>query len=277
MPVLTPADLKFFDEQGYVLVPQAVPRENCEAVIDAIFAHVGLDRSQPDTWYNGKLDQSYGGMVQMFHHPSMYANRQHPRVYEAFCDILGDHRLAVWLDRVSFKLPVRPNFPAKNDNGFTHLDMTLNKDSTGPFPLALQGVLYLNDVTVDQGGFHCIPGFHRTLREWARSPMDQRCPEPPDFSKIEPTPIPGHAGDLLIWDQFLPHGNGRNTTRTPRFAQYISMHRRDRLKPDQLEKNRHVWSLSIPTFDASLPRENGGHPVELSPLGRKLVGVDAWD
>ena len=35
--------------------------------------------------------------------------------------------------------------------------------------------------------------------------------------------IPGRAGDLLIWHSGLLHGNGRNTSNRPRFAQYIAM------------------------------------------------------
>ena len=35
--VLTDDDLRFFDENGYVVVKDAVPPENLQAVVDAIF------------------------------------------------------------------------------------------------------------------------------------------------------------------------------------------------------------------------------------------------
>jgi hypothetical protein len=36
-------------------------------------------------------------------------------------------------------------------------------------------------------------------------------------------PYTGKAGDLVIWHQFLPHGNSRNESALPRLAQYIAM------------------------------------------------------
>jgi ectoine hydroxylase-related dioxygenase (phytanoyl-CoA dioxygenase family) len=37
--------------------------------------------------------------------------------------------------------------------------------------------------------------------------------------------VAGSAGDLVIWDSFLPHGNGLNTNGAgqPRLCQYVNM------------------------------------------------------
>lgn len=35
--------------------------------------------------------------------------------------------------------------------------------------------------------------------------------------------VPGKAGDLVIWNSLLPHGNAANTSARPRLAQYITM------------------------------------------------------
>ena len=44
MNVLTQADLDFFKENGYVVVPNAVPQENLDAAIAAIQANGTYDR-----------------------------------------------------------------------------------------------------------------------------------------------------------------------------------------------------------------------------------------
>jgi ectoine hydroxylase-related dioxygenase (phytanoyl-CoA dioxygenase family) len=35
--------------------------------------------------------------------------------------------------------------------------------------------------------------------------------------------VEGKAGDLVIWNSFLPHGTGPNTSDQPRLAQFITM------------------------------------------------------
>ena len=40
---------------------------------------------------------------------------------------------------------------------------------------------------------------------------------------LERKSIPGKAGDFLIWNVALLHGNGKNVANQPRLAQYISM------------------------------------------------------
>src|SRR5947209_9803089 len=97
MAVLSPEDRMFFEENGYVLVPDAVRRENLEAVIDAIWGFLGMDRGDSEDWY--REPHRTGGMVEMYQHPALWDNRQYPRVYEAFKEILGTERLWVSMDR----------------------------------------------------------------------------------------------------------------------------------------------------------------------------------
>src|SRR2546421_514088 len=51
MPILTDEDRQFFDDNGYLVVPDAVPAENCEAVVDALFDFLRMKRTEPDDWY----------------------------------------------------------------------------------------------------------------------------------------------------------------------------------------------------------------------------------
>jgi hypothetical protein len=279
VPLLSQRDLAFFAEQGYLHVEGVLPDANCRAVVDAMFEFLDMDPEKPEDWYRPPLKGGTGGMVEMYHHQSMWDNRQHPRVHQLFTDLLGTEKLLVTLDRVSFKLPENPQHPQFRDAGFLHLDNNPRDYIKDPNRLALQGVIYLTDTVADQGGFHCVPGFHKQNRAWAALPEAERPADPPDFSRITPTPILGRAGDMVIWDVLLPHGNGLNRTSRPRMAQYVLMQPVGVMKPGQLEDRVKRWRECLPTFSGD-PRkieETSGKPASLTPLGRKLLGLDPWE
>ena len=205
MEIVTSEEKKFFEENGYLLVKNVLPKENCEAVIEALFWFLGMDRDNPADWYREPLPK--GGMVEMYHHQTMWDNRQHPRMHQVFSELIGNENLWVTLDRVNLKPPYHPDHPEYDHHGFIHWDVdTSNLD----IPFWVQGVLYLEDTTAEMGGFQCVPGFHRNLKEWiAQQPAD-RNPRMPDLSRLpegmKVTPIPGEAGDLLIWNRLLEIG-----------------------------------------------------------------------
>ena len=171
MPIVTPEDRAFFQENGYLLVKNAVPKENCDRVIDAIFDFLGMDKNDPNDWY--RLPLTPGGMIEMYHHQSMWDNRQHPRMHQIFAELIGTEKLWVTFDRVNMKPPQHPDHPEYNHKGFTHWDVdTSNLD----IPFWVQGVLYLSDTDADMGGFQCVPGFHNDLPEWIKTQPADRNP-----------------------------------------------------------------------------------------------------
>jgi hypothetical protein len=124
-----------------------------------------------------------------------------------------------------------------NHEGFLHWDMDPTK---APEPL-YQGVLYLTDTSEEMGGFQCVPGSHRRLLEWQATHSPEEGAPPPGVSGrdwmmqrqhpikqwvmdgLEARSIAGKAGDFLIWNVALLHGNGKNVADRPRLAQYISL------------------------------------------------------
>lgn len=279
MPRLTAKDHEHFKRQGFLHVPGLVPRENCRAVVDAMFEFLGMAPNHPEDWYRPPLKGGKGGMVEFYHHQSLWNNRQLPGLYEVFSELLGETKLICTLDRVSFKLPENPKHPEFSENGFLHLDGTPKSFIGNPDRPALQGVIYLTDTSEDQGGFHCVPGFNRNIRAWAALPDAQRPADPPDFSKMKPTPIPGKAGDVIIWDVMLPHGSGPNRTTQPRLAQYVLMSSAVGLTPEDRAERVRRWRECLPTFSGD-PRkieETAGKPATLTPLGKRLLGLEEWE
>jgi hypothetical protein len=278
MPILSAADHAFFAGNGYVVVPKAVPPQNLDAAIDAIWQFLGMDRNDPADWY--REPHRHGGMVELYQHPALWANRQHPRVHQAFSEIWDTARLWVSMDRVSMKPPPHPEHPEYDHAGFIHWDCDT---SQRPVPFGVQGVLYLADTEADQGGFQCVPELFRRFEEWVETQPADRHPRFPDLAGFEVSPIPGKAGDLLIWHRLLPHGNGRNLSARPRLAQYITMYPAREDNEELRQKRIRMWRDRLPPGGDAFPgdprgwEQQYGQTAELSPLGRKLLGLDLWE
>lgn len=281
MPVLSADDRDFFEANGYVIVPEAVPPANLDAVIAALWEFLGMDPNDPQDWY--REPHRPGGMVEMYQHQALWDNRQYPRVHEAFTEILGTEKLWVSEDRVCMKPPQHPDHPEYDHKGFIHWD---TDTSRLPQPFRVQGVLCLTDTTEDMGGFQCVPGFHRVLAEWVRTQPADRNPRAPDLNALPPgmkvTPIPARAGDLIVWNTLLAHGNGHNVSPRPRLAQYISMSPArydDETRRQQRIarwRERRAPSAQWVGDDPRRFEELHGRTAELTPLGRKLLGLDPW-
>jgi hypothetical protein len=223
--VLNPDEMSFWEENGYVVLHDAVPADNCRAAVDAICRFLKMDLDEPDTWYNGT--QGHSIWIPLLHHPALEANRQSPRIHKAFAQLWGRTDLWVTIDQTGMNPPERPGwqFPGPR----LHWDVSLAQ----PIPFGTQGILYLADTAADQGAFCCVPGFHRKIDNWLGNLPAAGDPRQEDLSK-DAIPIAGKAGDMVIWHHALPHGSSPNRAKRPRIVQYIN------LRPSYWEKNP-VW------------------------------------
>ena len=135
MPVLSERDLAYWDEHGYVVVPNAVPGEQLTRLVEAIWDFLEMDPDSPDDWYkwapydrnDPQTPISAAGMVSMYQHQALWDNRQYPRVHQAFAQIFGSERLWVSLDRVNMKPPVRADRPEWGHTGMIHWDVDTSR------------------------------------------------------------------------------------------------------------------------------------------------------
>jgi ectoine hydroxylase-related dioxygenase (phytanoyl-CoA dioxygenase family) len=141
--------------------------------------------------------------------------------------------------------------------------------------------LYLTDTDLNQGGFQCVPGFHRTFSEWVKTQPADRNPRSPDLKGLEVKVVPGKAGDFLIWHRLLAHGNGHNTSNKPRLAQYITMSPANEKNEEAKQERIKSWQERRPT-----PRWPGDprdwehktqKTADLTDLGKKLLGLENWN
>ena len=212
-PVLGEADLKFWDENGYVIVPAVITPDEAQALADVVWRFVGADPDDPETW---RLTD-HGIMVQLFQHPALTPGRTSPRMRKAFAQIWGTADLWTSLDRVSFNPPVRPGveFPGPR----LHWDISL----VPPVVFQAQGMIYLTDTTAEQGAFEAVPGLHKRIDAWLEGLGEGVDPRRVDLS-ADARRIAAKAGDLIIWQSALAHGASPNTGDRPRLAQNVTQY-----------------------------------------------------
>ncbi|HVS92957.1 MAG TPA: phytanoyl-CoA dioxygenase family protein [Mucilaginibacter sp.] len=279
--VLSEDDWKFWIENGYVVIKQAVPRQQAERLAAYLWEYEDKDPNDIESWYkrpNVKMQMTElnnTGMVEIYNQQYMWDNRQFPRVHQAFADVWGTEKLWVTIDRANLNFPIRPGFEYK---GFIHWDYDPETK-----PVNVQGVLALADQTDESmGGFQCVPELYRTYDTWKLTQPADRDHYKPDTTGFKIEKLKLEAGDLLIFNSLEPHGIRANTSGNKvRIAQYISM------MPAQ-EDNEELRQWRINSWQGReamqgyafpgdpLEREKKNPVAELSSLGRKLLGLDKW-
>ena len=225
--VLGPDDYDFWEENGYVIIRNAVPKADCEAAIAVICNFLEIDRYDPSNWYNDHHAKK-GIMVQLFQHPVLQKNRNSYRIRKAYQELWKRNDVWVNTDRVGFNPPQTDSF--KFYGPFLHWDVSLQL----PIPFGTQGILYLADTAENQGAFTLVPGFQHKVESWLKNLPDGVNPRDQDLYALGAKPIAANAGDFILWHQALPHGSSPNTTALPRFVQYINY------EPSDLE-HAPVW------------------------------------
>ena len=286
MAVLSKEDWSFWQENGYVVIPNAVQQENLDRMVETIWQFLDMDPDDSETWYKYKPytrdDRSSpisgAGMVEMYQHQALWDNRQHPKIHQAFSEIWDDERLWVSIDRANMKPPARDDRPEWGHQGMIHWDVDTSEQ---PIRFGVQGVLYLTDTAENQGGFQCVPGFNNTFEEWVKTQPEDRNPHQPDLADLQVKSIVGKAGDLLIWHRLLAHGNGHNTSDKPRLAQYITMSPAPKDSEEARQGRIKAWQERRPLSNWPGDSRDWEHerqePAVLTELGRKLLGVDLWE
>lgn len=280
--VLSEEDWAFWIHNGYIVIKNAVPRQQAADTAAFLWEFEEKDPADPTTWYTApraemKMKElTNTGMVEVYNHQQLWNNRQAPRVYEAFTDIWGTDKLWVTIDRANLNFPIRPGFEYK---GFIHWDYDPETK-----PVNVQGVLALADQTDENmGGFQCIPELYRTYDTWKLSQPADRDHFKPDTTGFDIVKVKMEAGDLLIFNSLLPHGIRPNLSGDKvRIAQYISM------MPAE-EDNEPLRQWRIRSWHDRIAPEGYAFPGDprnweqtkydratLTPLGKKLLGLEPW-
>jgi Phytanoyl-CoA dioxygenase (PhyH) len=212
--VLTATDMAFWEENGYVIVRNAIPAGDCADSRAAVWDFLGMDENNPDSWYQ-TTDKLQGIMVQLYRHPALDKNRASPKIRRAFEQLWGRTDLLVTTDKTGFNPPEKANFTYRGTG--IHWDFSLAR----PIPFGVQGILYLTDTAANQGALTLAPGFHHKIDDWLAQLPAGANPRKQDLSKLGLVAIAANAGDLIIWHNSLPHDSSPNRADSPRIVQYL--------------------------------------------------------
>ena len=282
--VLSMEDWKFWKHNGYVIIKQAVPRDQAQRTAEILWEFDEKDPKNPETWYTSaraaiQMKELAGtGMVEVYNNQHLWNNRQTQKVYDAFVDIWGTEKLWVTIDRANLNFPIRPGHGYK---GFIHWDYDPETK-----PQNVQGVLALADQTdPEMGGFQCLPWLFRNYDTWKLSQPEDRNYFQPDVTGLEDeiVKVPLEAGDLLIFHSSEPHGiRPNNSVDKVRIAQYISM-----MPAQEDDETLRAWRIK--SWKDRIAPEGYAFPgdprnweqtkydrAELSDLGKKLLGLEKW-
>ena len=281
--VLSKADWAFWQQNGYVIVRQAVPAANVERLVELLWRFDEKDPNDASTWYAPQrrdhiMKELNGtGMLEIYNHQYLWDNRMQQRIYDAFVDIWDREELWVTIDRANLNPPKKLK---GNPNGFIHWDVDT---SITPPPIGVQGVLSLKKQDGDVGGFQCVPELFYGFDEWVKTQPADRDPMHPDMTGLKTVNIDMEPGDLMIFNSLLAHGVRPNHSDTRvRMAQYISMFpANEEDLVDRTERIRLWRELDSPKRDAfpGDPRDwekKNATTAKLSPLGEKLLGLKSW-
>jgi ectoine hydroxylase-related dioxygenase (phytanoyl-CoA dioxygenase family) len=284
--VLSESDWQDWITNGYVVVRQAVSREMAEAVDAMLWEFQEMDPADASTWYapqrreHKMKELNNTGMVEVYHAQSMWETRQCPRVYDAFVDIWDREDLWVAMDRANLNPPNKAARAEGRVDGFIHFDVDI---SQRPLPISVQGIISLRKQGGEIGGFQCVPSVFAEIESWWSKQPAGANPFKPDVTGHDIINIDLEVGDMLIFNSLLAHGVRPNISQdSVRMAQYVSMFPAD-FDNDRLRQARiRTWAERTHPIGDPFP----GDPreferthftvAELNPLGRKLLGLDAW-
>ena len=282
--VLSEEDWDFWIHNGYIVIRNAVSKEQAMQTADFLWEFEEKDQNDPESWYappraEMEMKELAGtGMVEVYNNQALWNNRQTQKVYDAFVDIWGTEKLWATIDRANLNFPIKPGFEYK---GFIHWDYDPETK-----PQNVQGVLALADQNdEDMGGFQCIPELYRTYDTWKLGQPEDRDRFQPDISGLEKhlVKVKLNAGDLLIFNSLQPHGIRPNLSKNKvRIAQYISMMPAEEENEDLKQWRINSWKNRIAPSGYAFPGDPRNFEqvkygtAVLNELGEKLLGLKKW-
>ena len=310
---LTAGELESFDRDGFVVVRSAISRALAREIEAHLYTQLGMDAATSESWYPPTDSRPLAGPQYNVSLPAtpVWARlqlelAQSPRLLGAYAQLWGTRRLWVLPSkRGSFKPPLRPGaVTAKHISAHGQVELPLGGRlpmhwdvagiESGAFDdpanqyFDLQSSLFVAASGSDGGGTCLVPGFHREWAAWIRtargrleiarmSHKDSRNhPRMRHVSNQIVTPA-GDAGDLLIWQNFLPHGSSANTSQAPRMRLGVTV--RPAPPPtatfdSAYSEQRATWAECLAA--AAQCREHGENGALLSEVGRRAIGLAGW-
>jgi hypothetical protein len=265
-------DVDFFREQGYLVVRGVLGPDEARHFGRLVMDLLPRDLHIPEYWDSvaGRIKPYYTPGNQTFDGPEFIPLYQHPTLYAIMAQLHGHPNLLVRDGSIGITIrnDAQTDGPMSQD---LHLDPAvpdIDDFLFTPEEVEIGGCYYLTDVEPDGGGIRVVPGGPRIVEQEARAAdrgrqLYDKWRQIPHLDTVEVT---GRAGDFVLMHHLMPHGASHNRRPITRLAQFLRYFRDD--QPYQLGER--------PGDPPAGKTYNDLQLAAMSPLGRKLFGVDPW-
>ncbi len=258
---------QFFRENGYVVMDHVSHVENRDTLVALM-----------DNVAKGTPQARRLGFMDLYHDNSLAQLRQDPALYQVFASIFGTEKLWVVFDRVMYwntgegEKPLPP-----------HVDQNPNQH---PSFFNVQAMLALRKMNEGTGTLAVVPQSHLSFhdyRQWTQP--DAGFVEYQGKETLPFVALRLQEGQIVIWDSRTTHSRYRGDPSGTRYAALISytpavsnqelIDLRLKYFREGIGWNNHDAGLRAtarPRYERSLRQKE----EKLTPLGRKLYGIDRW-
>lgn len=216
---LTPDQLTFWQENGYLAIENVIPPHEVEqlrAALDRLTAHAdGLTESTDRFKLQAFADDGGGRLVQQIAEPHELAPEwmalaRDPRILNPIEDLLGPNIL-LYYSMLMMK-PARQGFRAP-----WHQDFAFFVHDRAAL-VAVQ--LYLDDSTSENGCIHVAPGSHKLglLNHFRDGRFTEIVEGDTSAFDEQEVAVPLKAGGMALWHCLTLHSSPPNTSERPRRA-----------------------------------------------------------
>ncbi len=220
---LTPEQVQFYRENGYLLLKSVFSREEAQYLREeahaliARLAQIYSENGINATW--GSAREITDLPAQLLHchnaqyHSAAFARLMlDPRLTDRIADLIGEN-IQLHHTKLFIKPPEKgAPFPMHQDHPyFPHEKHTM-----------LAAIVHFDDAPVEKGCVRVVPGSHKL------GPLEHN-PEggwhlPVDRYPLESAvPVPAEAGDVVVFSYLTVHGSGVNTSNEARTTLLIQM------------------------------------------------------
>lgn len=263
---LTPEQVAFYQENGYLLVKGMFSKE--EAAAFRAEGHALIDRvnsvthSDP-TWRGAREVTAVETKLLHCHDVQFYSAAYSKlivddRLTEAASQIIGSPNVQLHHTKMFIKPPEKGSpFPMHQDQPFFPHD----NDSM------IAAIIHFDDAPEEKGCVRVVPGSHKLgpitdIEEGNHLPVDK-------YPIEAATSCPAEAGDVLFFSYLTIHGSGVNTSSEARTTLLVQM--RDPEDRPSIDTHRSrgqgMMLRGINPVNAFLPRETAGEEVTGTRMG----------
>lgn len=205
---LTPEQVAFFEENGYILVSGLVP----EAIVADAIAKLEIE-------------------IQKKYPTAFFGTHAASECYtETLCaaaaELGGEGDIKSYFPVLSSLAII--TYPSEGEWHWPgpHIDHAIRKDGfrTFPRPFRLASLFYLSEITQGGGGTVVWPGSHRKLEALAKSDPERYALMATLNQSInevdlgDPVELTAKPGDILFYHYLTAHAGSKNVTNSPRLA-----------------------------------------------------------